>query len=223
MASLIPLPFLVLTVSLLLRAELRGQKQQVYLLKPLSTLLVIAVALLAFRAPGGMPRYTLWLTAGLVLSLGGDVALMFQERQAAFLAGLVLFLLAHVTYSLAFTLTGGFHPADWMPGAALAVVGVAAYLYLWPGLGNMKLPVALYVLVIAFMVSRAISTFFSPAFTQTQAWIIAWGATLFFLSDLLLALHRFRVKRKWHRANLALYYAGQFLIAFSASFFAVGG
>ena len=218
MAQLIPIPFLIVTVPLLVRASLKGNQGQVYVLKPLSTLLVIAVALLSLLTPTAQPAFTLWIAFGLVLSLGGDVALMF-ESDRAFLIGLVLFLLAHVVYSIAFTVPNGFHTADIITGAVLLGVGVAIYLYLRPGLGSMKGPVILYTLIICFMVNRAISTFFGDAFTTTQAWLMSIGAVFFMLSDIVLAINRFRQPIKAHRLSLFAYYLGQLLIALSPAYF----
>jgi uncharacterized membrane protein YhhN len=215
---LIPIPFLVVTVALLLRAEFRHAQQQIYVFKPLSTLLIIAVALLSFTSPGVQPSFTLWVTLGLVLSLGGDVLLMFKSNKA-FLIGLVLFLLAHVVYSIAFTVPNGFHAADLISGAALLAFAIVIYLYLQPGLGSMKVPVMLYTLVICFMVNRAISTFFGDAFTTTQAWLISLGAILFMASDLILAINRYRHPFPANRYGLILYFGGQLLIALSLSYF----
>jgi uncharacterized membrane protein YhhN len=218
MAQLIPIPFLIVTVPLLVRASIRGNQSQVYVLKPLSTLLVIAVALLSLLTPAAQPVFTFWIAFGLVLSLGGDVALMF-ESDRAFLIGLVLFLLAHVVYSVAFTVPNGFHTADIITGAILLGVGVAIYLYLRPGLGSMKGPVILYTLIICFMVNRAISTFFGDAFTTTQAWLMSIGAVFFMLSDIVLAINRFRQPIEAERLSLFAYYLGQLLIALSPSYF----
>jgi uncharacterized membrane protein YhhN len=218
-AHWIPLPFLLVTVVLLVRAQFKGNQKQILVLKPLSTLLVIAVAALSFLAPGAHPPYTLWLILGLFLSLGGDVALMFQSDRA-FRSGLILFLLAHIVYSIAFTLPNGFHLQDLLTGAGLLVVAVAIYRYLRPGLGKMKGPVLLYIVIICFMVNRALSTFFGDAFTTTQAWLISLGALLFMASDLMLAANRFGHSFRAHRLSLFLYYGGQLLIALSPSFFA---
>ena len=218
MAQLIPIPFLLLTVPLLVRAELRENQGQIYVLKPLSTLLVIAVALLSLLTPAAQPSFTLWIASGLLLSLGGDVALMFKSSRA-FLIGLVLFLLTHVIYSIAFTLPNGFHAADIITGVVLMGVGVTIYLYLRPGLGSMKLPVMLYVLITCLMVNRAISTFFGDAFTATQAWLLSLGAVLFMLSDIVLAINRFRRPIEAHRLSLFPYYLGQLLIALSPAYF----
>jgi uncharacterized membrane protein YhhN len=98
--------------------------------------------------------------------------------------------------------------------------GVAVYRYLLPGLGAIKLPVALYVLIICLMVNRAFAAFFGEILSLTQAWLISAGATLFWVSDLILAIHRFRRPLRYHRMGLALYYAGQLLIAMSGSYFA---
>lgn len=218
MAHLIPIPFLAVTVTLLVRAAFRLDQRQVYFFKPLSTLLVIGVALLSLLTPQAQPSFTLWITLGLILSLGGDVALMFKSNRA-FLIGLVLFLLAHIVYSVAFTVPNGFHPGDLVTGAVLLVLAVGIYLYLKPGLGAMRGPVIVYILVVCFMVNRAASTFFGDVFSTTQAWLMTLGATLFWLSDLALAVNRFRHPFKAERLSLFLYYGGQLLIALSPSHF----
>lgn len=218
MIPLILIPFLVVTVSLLVRARFRDDRKQEFLFKPLSTLGVIAVALLSFLVPGSQTTFTLGITLGLVLSLGGDVALMFRSNRA-FRIGLVLFLLAHIVYSVVFTVPNGFHRQDLISGAVLLALAVPIYLYLRPGLGGLKGPVILYILVICFMVNRAVSAFWGEAFTQTQAWLMSTGAFLFWLSDLMLAINRFRHPFRAESLSLFLYYGGQLLIALSPSFF----
>ena len=83
----------------------------------------------------------------------------------------------------------------------------------------MRFPVLFYILVICFMVNRAVSAFFGDAFTTLQAWLVAVGAMLFWLSDLLLAINRFRTPFRLEPFGLYLYYGGQMLIALSPSFF----
>jgi len=218
MAHLIPIPFLVVSVALLVRAKIKDNHGQVYLLKPLSTLLVIAMASLSLLVPAAQPAFTLWIVVGLILSLGGDVALMFESNRA-FMIGLVLFLLAHVVYSIAFTVPNGFHAADIVVGAILLAFGGAVYLYLRPGLGSMNGPVILYTLIVCFMVSRASSTFFGTGFTFTQAWLLSLGAVLFMLSDIVLAVNRFRRPIEKHHLSLFAYYSGQLLIALAPAYF----
>jgi uncharacterized membrane protein YhhN len=218
MISLIPVPFLAVTSTLLVWARMRADRRKVFFFKPASTLLVIAVALLSLLTAGAHPGYTLGITVGLVFSLGGDVALIFPAKRA-FLAGLLLFLVAHVVYSITFTLPNGFHSADLISAAVLLVLAVGVYLYLRPGLGSMKGPVILYMLILFLMVNRANSAFFGAAFTITQAWLMSLGAVLFWLSDLALAVNRFRHPFKAEPLSLFLYYGGQLLIALSPSYF----
>jgi uncharacterized membrane protein YhhN len=218
MAHWIPVPFIAVTVTLLVRAEFRKDVGQRYIFKPLSTLLIIVVALLSLLAPEADTAFTLWVTAGLALSLGGDVALMFESNRW-FMVGLILFLLAQVIYSIGFTLFNGFYPQDLISGAVLLVAAVAVFIYLRPGLGSMQGPVSLYILVICFMVNRAVSTFFGDTFTLAQAWLLTLGAILFWLSDLVLAVNRFHHPFEANRLGLFLYFGGQLLIALSPSYF----
>jgi uncharacterized membrane protein YhhN len=99
------------------------------------------------------------------------------------------------------------------------VLAVAVFLYLRPGLNGMQGPVLFYMVAICFMVNRAISTFFGNTFTLTQAWLLSVGATLFWLSDLVLAVNRWRRPFRANRFGLFLYYGGQLLIALSPIYF----
>ena len=57
-SALYLLPVLAITVFFLIRAEFRKAQRQIYVIKPLATLLVIAVALLSFREARMNPTYT---------------------------------------------------------------------------------------------------------------------------------------------------------------------
>jgi uncharacterized membrane protein YhhN len=213
------IPVLVVTTTLLIRAELLKIHRQRYFFKPLSTLLVIAAAVIAFWEPNQEPIFTVGVLIGLVFSFGGDIALMFLDNPKAFRFGVVLFLIAQIAYSVVFILLGQFNPWDILSGAILLVCGWGFYRLLQPNLGSMKIPVIAYMVIISLMVNRAIAAFNSPAFSSTQAWMIAVGAALFYISDLILAANRFWRPWKYQRTSLALYYAGQLLIALAASYF----
>lgn len=219
MAHLIPIPFLVVTVLLFVWSRFTNHRRLELAAKPASSSLVVLIALLSLLIPESRLCYALLIALGLALSLGGDVALMLRTNRW-FLIGLVLFLLAHVVYSIAFSIPSGFHAQDWLTAAALAAFGLLVLAYLWKGLGRMKGPVTVYVVVILFMVNRAISAFFGSGFSPTQAWLVGLGAILFMLSDLMLAVNRFRRPFRAEAASSLLYYAGQLLIALSPSYFA---
>ena len=220
MTQVIPVPFLILTVALLIRAKLKGDARRVYLWKPLSTLLVIAVCALSLARPDTNALYTVALLVGLLFSLGGDVALMFSSEKA-FLLGVASFLLAHVVYGLtfAFGLMGGLVSQQLLPAVILLIVGAGFYAYLYPHLGKMKAPVGLYALVISLMVLTGVGPLASAAFSSAQAWLVAVGAILFYVSDMILAVDRFARPFKLSSLfNLSTYYLGQLLIALSAAY-----
>jgi uncharacterized membrane protein YhhN len=213
------IPVLAVAVFFLIRAQFLERQRQVYVFKPASTLIVIGVALLSFLEPTRNLTYSIGVTLGLVFSLGGDVALMFQEERRAFIIGLGLFLVAHIIYTVVFLSLGRFSAWDILSAVILAAVAVGFYRLMAPKLGSMKGPVIAYMVVISAMVSRAFSTLMSPVFSEGQAWMVVAGALLFYFSDVVLAANRFWRPWKYHRASLSLYYSGQLLLALAASCF----
>ena len=67
--------------------------------------------------------------------------------------------------------------------------------------------------------SVCVSNMGQNAFTTTQAWLISLGAVLFWVSDLMLAINRFRKPLRKEPFGLFLYYGGQLMIALSPSYF----
>ncbi len=194
-----------------LRAEYRGPRWQVYLFKPLTTALLLLLAALLTSAHGH--RYQVAIVAGLGCSLVGDVMLMLPRDR--FVPGLAAFLLAHLAYLVAFTsgVPIGTAPALLLP---LTATGILLLRLLWPGLGQYRVPVLLYTAAIVLMVWRAWGRdWLAPS---GGALLAAGGATLFMLSDAILALNRFR--RPFAGAQIAIissYVAAQVLIALSVS------
>jgi len=199
----------LITAFFAIWGEYRPARTQVYIFKPLTTLLIIWIAL---SGPLGAPPLYKWLVvAGLLFCLGGDVFLMLPERY--FIAGLVSFLIGHLLYIVAFVSDGGLHLAlGWL--LPLAVYGFAMVRLLWPGLGRLRGPVIIYVLAILIMAWQALGRW--SALDTRGALLAAAGALLFVASDSVLALDRFR--RKFLSARfivLSTYWAAQWLIAVS--------
>lgn len=211
-------PLLVLTVILLVRAEFQGKRRQIYGLKPLSTILVVGIALLSMLEPVWNRTYTLGVLLGLLFSLGGDIALMFMENRKAFMIGLVSFLVGQIVYAVVFTRLGSPGASYWLVAIFLLAAGLYFFRQVQPNLGPLEAPVLVYILVISFMVLQA-TTLGRPLFAQMQARLVVTGAVLFYISDLILAVNRFWKPWKYHRISLVLYYSGQALIALMASFF----
>jgi len=154
-------------------------------------------------ALGVRDGYGRLVATGLALSVAGDVCLLAKAR-GAFLAGLGLFLLAHLAYAAAFLPLSA--PSGGALVALLAAAG-AVLRWLWPHLGEMRLPVVLYAAAITAMLWLALGVA-RPA--------VAAGALLFYASDLFVARGAFVLPGKWNQLlGWPLYYAGQYLIALS--------
>ena len=195
----------------ILGAEAVGLLGLHYLFKPLTTLLI---ALMVWRLPAHEPVYRKSVLIGLLLSLLGDVFLMLPGDWFAF--GLGSFLLAHLAYLRALRSRGAwFKPVLPLLGYVLIAGGVLAYL--WPHVpGELKAPVAVYVIALAAMAAQAACVFHArPGIAARSA---AWGGLFFVVSDALLAIDKFASPIP-HAAAwvLATYWLAQWSIARSVS------
>lgn len=198
----------------LLAAEKGGHALTKLMVKtPLSCLFVI----FGLIQPRPDPGYYRLMLAGFLMCLLGDLLLVFQERRRLFLGGLSAFLCGHLFYTLAlFSLGGGASPLWWMGCLLLAGVGVGVFTWLRSGLDGMRLPVAGYIVVISCMLAGAGRVVLDSSQPLAARGIIFFGALLFYLSDLLVACHRFiRAAYVNRLVGLPLYYSAQFLLAFS--------
>jgi len=181
----------------------------VYVFKPLTTIILLLLAVLSSTAHGS--RYQLAIVIGLACSLAGDIFLMLPRDR--FVAGLASFLVAHLAYVAAFTagVPIGTDPALLIP---LLIAAVVLLGFLWSSLGSFRIPVLLYAGTILLMVWRAWGR--SRALPSPGALVAAAGATLFMVSDAVLALNRFhRPFRSAQALIMGSYVAAQTLIGIS--------
>ena len=199
-----------ITAAIDIAAVYFGPRTNVYVFKPLTTVLIIVIAL---TVEGERRGYRRLIVAGLCFSLVGDVLLMLPSDQ--FVPGLLSFLIAHLFYIAAFRsrIKGS--------TSARTALGCVAYgsFMLWllfPRLGDMKLPVSIYLLVILAMAWQALNRW---AITQSRgAMFAAAGAILFVASDSMIALHRFFSPfRLAELLILVTYFTAQWLIAISVA------
>lgn len=194
-------------------AATRQIRSLVYLLKPGTMLLIIALAAQAQRPP--LAPYALIILAALLFSLAGDIFLMLPRER--FAAGLASFLIAHLLYAAA--LWTPFSAGDAVTALLLAVLGAFMYTRLSPGVPKkLKIPVAFYLLAISFMVWRAAGAMLQPGPLPFRPALTAAGAVLFYISDGALAWDRFiRRLPARHFVVMSTYFAAQFLFAASVA------
>lgn len=188
-----------------------AQPALVYAFKPLTTVLIVAMAWGRGRTT---PQARRWVLAGLGFSLSGDIALMWPQQ--GFLPGLVAFALAHGCYLVAFTRSVRF-AARPLAFVAYALVAGGVLWQLWPSVpGALRSPVAIYVIALAAMAAQAAVVWRVARGTADEASArrLALGGALFLCSDALLAVNKFASPLP--AANLwilATYWAAQWLIA----------
>ncbi|CAN5119059.1 lysoplasmalogenase [soil metagenome] len=184
-----------------------------FVFKPATTLLIIAHAW-----PRGTGLQRRLILAGLVLSLAGDVFLLWPQQ--GFLPGLVSFLLAHLAYIGAFCVPVRLAAS---PRVFIAYGVIAALILwqLWPGIpAPLRGPVVAYVVCLAAMAAQAGAWWRQRAGSgsadEPLARLAAIGGVLFMASDSLLATNKFALELPlaslW---ILATYWAAQWCIASS--------
>ncbi|MEW6130540.1 MAG: lysoplasmalogenase [Acidobacteriota bacterium] len=175
----------------------------------IKALSIAPIALLAFRVLKTLDGLILAIV--FIFSCTGDV-LLGLHRNDLFLYGLIAFLIAHLFYIWLFT--RNFHSSLAVTGKhkllvlSLLVYGATMAAWLWPGLGEMRIPALIYLSVIILMCITATLAGFTH-------YSIVFGAILFLISDSLIAIGRFKMPVPYNGyAVWVTYYLGQCLIAF---------
>lgn len=159
-----------------------------------------------------VPLRRSWPVAlGLGLGGAGDAAMTLRHgvgSSAPLLAGIGLFLLGHVCYSVAFFREREVRPRRALLAGAVVVAAIAAGAVLLPHLGPLAAPVAAYTVGITVMTALA-------ALRRSSRWTVFAGAALFLVSDLIIAarLATPAVPIPILALILPAYYLGQYWIA----------
>lgn len=145
-------------------------------------------------------KYFSWMFAAFIFSWFGDVFLLGQELNPLFfIGGLTSFLLAHVSYVVLFTKSSLKKQLKTKWISCLMVLtllfAIGYYLYLYPYLNDLSIPVLVYVSAIALMGLTALWCYGSvnhKAFRLT-----VYGAFTFIVSDAILAFNKFVQAFDW--------------------------
>ena len=182
-----------------------------YLLKPLTTICILAMAF-NYAAPD-FSAYSVLIMAGLIFSLGGDIALMLPHDR--FVMGLGSFLIAQIIYTFAFiSRVAEFSILLLLP---LIAYGIWMFFNLKPNLGKMTIPVLIYIVCILLMAWSAAN--YWNGFKSAPAMFAAVGALTFVFSDSVLAWNRFKTAWSFGRPLvLGSYFLAQYLIASSLNY-----
>jgi uncharacterized membrane protein YhhN len=179
---------------------------------------VLTLLLIYLWTSVGLRGALLWFALGMLFSLIGDVLLLWLDRM--FLYGLVSFLLAQIAYVIGFNLPPSVVSLWGLALAVIVALGSARVLrrilsaLAEKGNTRMRIPITVYGLVITLMLLSAMLKLTDPAWGAGASLLVALGAFLFFLSDIVLAWLKFVTPINHGRMiNIGLYHLGQICIA----------
>lgn len=163
-----------------------------------------------------------FFVAGLLFSAVGDILLMFVKigGELFFLLGLGSFLFAHLSYIGSFTKfpafsAGAIGVRKWLIMPFLMMLA-GALMMLWDSLGAFLFPVVVYASVIVSMSAFAFNMKNRVADNIFQ--MLFNGAVLFVISDLIIAMKKFKYPELSEASSglaiMATYLLGQFLLTF---------
>ncbi len=201
--------FFIIVIVELVFGSTESLSQLHYFTKPL---ILIALIVFFYKQSKHLNKSIRVITLlALMFSLIGDVLLMFVNKSANFfMSGLVAFLIAHIMYILVFYKSRN-KTANKLPIIVILLIYASGLFYfLIDGLGEMLIPVLLYLLVILTMATTA---FIRKRSNKDSYKLVFIGAVFFMISDSLLALNKFYEPLPFSNISIILTYAlAQYLI-----------
>ena len=177
-------------------------------LKPLTTILIIISAFQIGKPEKSL--YTKAIISGLVFCLLGDVLLLNDQF---FIYGLISFLIAHLIFTYSFIKIGGFS-SNYIHAVVLLIIGILYYAFLYKSLGQLAIPVLLYLLVILLMCWQGLS--FECKSSEVHGRFVHVAVILFVISDATLAYNKFIVSSDSSPLLiLGTYWTSLFMLALS--------
>lgn len=181
-----------------------------YIAKPA---IVVSLMFLFIKTSEGISKSIKRIT---ILALGfsvlGDILLMFVDQSPHFFTvGLVAFLLAHIMYIVVFLKHRNKQKSIVGFVILLLVYASGLFYLLKDGLGDMLIPVIVYMIVI---LSMATTAFIRKGIVNQMSYNLVFvGAIFFMISDSILALNKFYQPIPFSNISIMLTYAlAQFLI-----------
>lgn len=157
------------------------------------SLLIPILIVLLFVSKNTVANKNLLLT-GLVFSWFGDLLLLFENKHGLFfIFGLASFLTTHVLYIIYFLKIRSTHSSLLVKRPLLLLIivgyGISLVWFLYPHLGDLKIPVIVYAIVICIMLLCSLHIYLKV--NSNANWCYIQGAVFFVLSDSLLAINKF--------------------------------
>jgi uncharacterized membrane protein YhhN len=177
--------------------ELSGHVFEIPEINQFSKPLLMPVLLVYFKRALKVPMNLSFLIGSfaLIFSWGGDVFLMFEPTNSNFfIFGLGSFAIAQILYMITFSKarneTQHIEVQTKLPYTIPFVIFSFGFLwYMWPHIGELKVPVSVYSLL---LLGIAVAAIYRMEETSLKSFNqVFFGAVLFILSDTLIAIDKF--------------------------------
>ncbi len=196
--------FLIIVIAELVCDNIETLTTFHYLTKPL---ILISLIFFFWKYGKHLDIKTKQLTfLALALSLFGDILLMFADESTSFfIGGLVSFLLAHLMYVFTFLKKKNSSNNAVLLVVILLIYAAGLFYFLKDGLGDLLVPVIIYMVVILSMV---ITAFIRKGSVPKSSFVLVFLGALFFItSDSLLALNKFHKPLPFSGISIMLTYS----------------
>ena len=181
-----------------------------FILKPFCSATIMVYSL-SCRNPT-LKKYPLQISIGLFFCLLGDIFLLLETF---FIYGLVSFLISHLIFLFAFIKRQGW---QWRPTIILVLLPIAAaiFIFISKDLGDLYIPVMIYLIVILLMSWQGWAMTLNPKLKQQR--FLGLAVSLFLFSDSLIAINKFSYNFSFSGVLiLSSYWLSIYLIADSAT------
>jgi len=208
--------FSILFLCILIAELICSSTDNLFYLHYLTKPAILSVLIIFFlKQRGHLDRFTKKITLlALVFSLLGDILLMFVDTSSNFfIGGLIAFLIAHIMYILVFLKNRNVSKNAILFIIVMLLYGIGLFYVMKDGLGEILIPVVIYMLAILTMLTTA---FLRQDSVPKQSFILVFlGAILFMISDSLLALNKFYMPLPFSNISIMFTYAfAQLFIVF---------
>lgn len=211
---LLLVPLNVVLIGLYMHARMKGDLGRVIVVQPAAVIVSWLIAASSLLQPASNVAFSAVILVGMGIAIVGDFLNLDMEDPKVVLRGLVIAVLAYLTYGVGVTVIDGFHRQDLILGVALLAVYVVVMRFLWRGLGDMRVPGLFYGFVLPFTFWRAAATFFGEELTTAQSVLFSLGTLSLWVGDIEFAIHTYKSQLPIMLGPI-LYAGGQLSIALS--------
>jgi uncharacterized membrane protein YhhN len=145
---------------------------------------------------------------GIICCMGGDITLDI-DRVRLFMPGLIFFLIGHLFYVSVFLLTFQYSRKNIIYALPIVIIFVVLSVLFSSIPPAQRIPIQVYLCVISAMTILS-------SFTKFTTKLVFWGAVLFMISDIIIAINKFFFPIPYSTLyNIGIYFIAQFLLATS--------